>query len=239
MTKNIITNHNIQAAIVDIIKNATKYVFIVTPFFQPWPQLLKAIELASIKNCLIAFIVRSDQDNNEDLKYISEYYNVNVFFVNNLHAKIYLNENTCLISSMNLYNYSKENNFEIGYIMTNKIELKYIVKEIILNEIIAIWINDIWKGKDFNKINEDLTLSEYEISKKYGGSISFCIRCGKNISFNFFKPYCEECFTTWNVFSNKEYVEKYCHKCGNIYETTMSKPLCLSCYSKYNNRLSM
>ena len=58
--------------------------------------------------------------------------NINIYFLANLHAKCYLNENTALITSMNLYGYSEENNREMG-IEINKSE-NYGLYEDILKE---------------------------------------------------------------------------------------------------------
>ena len=41
-------------------------------------------------------------------------------FVENLHAKCYLNENTAIITSMNLYEFSQQNNDEIGIRVDSK-----------------------------------------------------------------------------------------------------------------------
>ena len=40
--------------------------------------------------------------------------NLKVYYLDNLHAKCYLNEDTALITSMNLYDYSEQNNREMG-----------------------------------------------------------------------------------------------------------------------------
>jgi phosphatidylserine/phosphatidylglycerophosphate/cardiolipin synthase-like enzyme len=39
-------------------------------------------------------------------------------FVTNLHAKCYLNETTAIVTSMNLYEFSQQNNDEMGILVT-------------------------------------------------------------------------------------------------------------------------
>lgn len=42
---------------------------------------------------------------------------IRVSFCKNLHAKCYMNENTCIISSLNLYEFSQINNNEMGILI--------------------------------------------------------------------------------------------------------------------------
>ena len=58
----------------------------------------------------------------------------------------------------------------------------------------------------------------------------YCIRCGKIIFFDPYKPLCKDCFFEWDVYQNIDYPEKYCHSCGKRDATTMEKPLCYDCY---------
>lgn len=52
----------------------------------------------------------------------------NIYFYDNLHAKLYFNENTALITSMNLLDYSIKNNLEIGCLL-NRGETKKMRKQ--------------------------------------------------------------------------------------------------------------
>lgn len=53
---------------------------------------------------------------------------VRVSFCKNLHAKCYINEESCIISSLNLYEFSQVNNNEMG-IFINKIEDHNVFKD--------------------------------------------------------------------------------------------------------------
>ena len=48
-------------------------------------------------------------------------------FCKNLHAKCYLNESTCIISSLNLYEFSQVNNNEMG-VLIEKIKMMPYIK---------------------------------------------------------------------------------------------------------------
>lgn len=50
----------------------------------------------------------------EDFKYFTDFPNIEVRHEKRLHAKFYSNENQCILTSMNLYDFSQENNIEAG-----------------------------------------------------------------------------------------------------------------------------
>ena len=59
--------------------------------------------------------------------------NCNVFFKKNLHAKCYANENSAIVTSLNLYNYSEMNNREFGVLLSkvnDSIAYRKCIKEI-------------------------------------------------------------------------------------------------------------
>lgn len=55
-------------------------------------------------------------------KWLKSISNMNLFLIKNLHSKIYVNEDSILITSMNLYEYSQINNHEIGVKLDRKID---------------------------------------------------------------------------------------------------------------------
>ena len=53
---------------------------------------------------------------------VRKFPNIHLIEVKNLHSKVYLNDNKCILTSMNFYEYSQINNFEIGVIIDRKEE---------------------------------------------------------------------------------------------------------------------
>lgn len=62
---------------------------------------------------------KSDLHPNEQ-KQLDALTNIELFFLQNLHAKCYLNENVLVVSSMNLYEFSEKNNREMGIVLTRQ-----------------------------------------------------------------------------------------------------------------------
>lgn len=68
-----------------------------------------------------------------------------------------------------------------------------------------------------------------EDSRGYDGG--YCIRCRANLSQNSSRPYCRDCYQSWNQYQNYSYIENYCHSCGKEENSSMEKPECYSCYT--------
>jgi hypothetical protein len=99
----------------EIIKNTKKELLIITPFLKfstPIYEQLKRVP----KSIKITFIYGKKELHANQDKLIKDL-NCDILFKDNLHAKCYMNEQTALICSMNLYEYSEVNNYEMGVII--------------------------------------------------------------------------------------------------------------------------
>lgn len=66
---------------------------------------------------------------------------------------------------------------------------------------------------------------------KLGGT---CIRCGKGIELDVYKPFCKDDYSDWwrTRTRDKPKKETYCHKCGKEYGSSLNEPLCPGCKDK-------
>jgi hypothetical protein len=55
----------------------------------------------------------------EDFNFFKEFPNIEIRYERRLHVKYYANENSAILTSMNLYNFSQDNNIEAG-VLTNR-----------------------------------------------------------------------------------------------------------------------
>lgn len=238
---NILLVHQIQDRIIEIIRNSKDYCFLVTPFFQPWPILQRELEKAAQKEKKIIFILRDTPENRWNFESLTDDFGFDVIFVDRLHTKLYLNESECLISSMNLYESSKDNNYELGYYFKNKQQSKNF-KETVIDNDILLGHPEILKGRYFNSIdyncNQNLNKNnETSFSQKHLEQ-GFCIRCGDSISLNPANPLCDECYRTWASWGNYDFQERFCHICrkdfSNSYgATSYNDPICWDCRKKH------
>lgn len=157
------------------------------------------------------------------MSFLQELTSVKISSCENLHAKCYLNENTAIITSMNLFQYSQQNNKEMGIKVEKKTEPEL--------------YNDIYKEVMViiqTSQQPEFSIKKLEKDSKDGNVAGFCIRCGTNLKINIEKPLCFNCYKLWEEYSNPLYQEKFCHICGQESNTTYEKPVCYSCYKKIN-----
>ena len=144
------------------------------------------------------------------------------YFLENLHAKCYLNEKEAMLTSMNLYEFSQEHNDEMGILVSREQDPKLYEK--IKEESIRL-VEASENGKETASRKE----SRSALSAPEKG---FCIQCKADLPTNPKRPYCSRCFASGN--KNEE---KCCHTCGNEHATSLLKPLCRACFRKYKDVL--
>ena len=114
-----LTTKQIVGSIESLIKDANEELVIVTPYVQLSPLFFERLMDAADRNVKIDFVFGKREINYEEEEKITYIKNINLFFLQNLHAKCYLNESKVIITSMNLYEYS-ENNREMGIVFERK-----------------------------------------------------------------------------------------------------------------------
>lgn len=221
---------NIVAAVAKIIRLAETEVYLISPYVdlsKRYKNLIKEKNKESVHVTLIWGKKKTQYKFDSTVKsWMNSMENVDVYFKKELHAKCFLNEKEAIITSMNLYEASK-NNVEMGILIT-KDEDKEAYTEI-FKEVKRL----IKKSKKYSSKSKSLTLRER--APKYGKKSKekgYCIRCGKRIKLDVKQPYCLKDWRVWrNKGSNKDYVEKegVCHICGKSNRSSLNKPTCREC----------
>jgi len=132
----------------------------------------KIKELLEDKNRLkidIRIIYGKVELTNEESNWLKELDYIRTSFCENLHAKCYMNENICIVTSMNLYDFSQINNNEMGILIKKDEDLqlykdtKEEVERIIrISEEVRMSIVKVEKME----ANEDKKLSTSKLAKK-------------------------------------------------------------------------
>ncbi len=209
--------------------------------------------------------------------------NLALHFNERIHAKCFYNEDTMVITSLNLYESLSGPNREMGVLLSSntegdkvafdeaKAEAQFIIresesdtsklktltnersqtpilkekpnpkvetkpaKETSIEASIVKGISEFFglKGiksaRDLPAENTSMKVRSSSRTKQKG----YCIRCGKNKTYDLDAPYCPDCYRVWNKFKDPNYKEEFCHLCGTPNQpTTRNKPLCNSCYNK-------
>ncbi|MCG7847625.1 MAG: phospholipase D family protein [ANME-2 cluster archaeon] len=231
-----LTTTGISYELEKLIKNSEEKLFLVSPYLQIADSLKHLIMERDLRKIDIRVVYRKDNKiNAEDMSFLQELTSVKIYAHENLHAKCYLNENTAIIASMNLYQYSQVNNREMGIKIEKEMEPELyndISKEVMI--IIQTSQEPEFSVKKLKKEEPVISKKAPIINRKSHpeSNKGFCIRCGTNLKLNPEKPLCFNCYKSWEKYGNSEYKEKFCHVCGKESTSTVEKPVCYSCYKK-------
>jgi hypothetical protein len=121
----IIKPDAISGEIMDLITSAKKKVIIITPYHEitGWDKLINKIKKAQLKGINIIWYSRKGARQ----KYPDELwilFKIKPFLIDDLHAKIYFNETSAVITSLNLCKISDEKSTDIGHLTQNPEEYK-------------------------------------------------------------------------------------------------------------------
>lgn len=111
-----ITTQGINHFLYELIKNANKYITLITPYARLNTRLKELLKNKKQQGVKITFICRVSDLKNQEKSILSEC-SGQIKNKNNLHAKCYISENEAIISSLNLYEYSQVNNDEMGILV--------------------------------------------------------------------------------------------------------------------------
>jgi phosphatidylserine/phosphatidylglycerophosphate/cardiolipin synthase-like enzyme len=101
----------------ELIKDAKDRLILISPFLKLNDRMK---ELLADKNRLkidVRIVYGKSELQPEEINWLKELTYIRTSFCKNLHAKCYLNEELCIITSLNLYEFSQINNNEMGILL--------------------------------------------------------------------------------------------------------------------------
>ncbi|WP_111861505.1 phospholipase D family protein [Acinetobacter sp. CFCC 10889] len=103
----------------ELIKNAKERLILISPYLRLNDRIKELLEDKNRLKIDIRIVYGKSDLHPDEIKWMQKLDYVRVSFCKNLHAKCYMNEVTCIITSLNLYEFSQINNNEMG-ILVNK-----------------------------------------------------------------------------------------------------------------------
>ncbi|WP_064608580.1 phospholipase D family protein [Photobacterium sp. J15] len=102
----------------ELIKGASERLILISPFLKLNDRIKELLEDKDRLKIDIRIIYGKSELQPEEINWLKELTFVRVSFCKNLHAKCYLNEDSCIITSLNLYEFSQVNNNEMGILVS-------------------------------------------------------------------------------------------------------------------------
>jgi phosphatidylserine/phosphatidylglycerophosphate/cardiolipin synthase-like enzyme len=124
-----LTGDSLSKEVYDIIFDAQKQLLIISPYIKLDDYFKKALFDRHKSNPNIEILVGFGKNekkperslNKKDFEYFKDFKNISIVYIPNLHAKFYANESKGIVTSINLYDYSFQNNIEYGVLSERKI----------------------------------------------------------------------------------------------------------------------
>jgi len=246
-----LTTRRTTAEMEAIINDADRSIVLISPYIKIPDSLFQNLLAADKKGIRTTLIFGKSKLDPDVRKQLSRLQNVALYFLNNLHAKCYFNESQMVITSLNLYDYSEQNNREMGILISrqeDKEAFNEAVREaqMIMNLAEQQYLHQRTSEMIPPKTVKRPTPTPKETTAGLGATLlrgfsdivlqavglgkGYCIGCNTKIDYDEFRPYCPDCYKQWVV--NKKQNATFCHSCGKHFKTSMNKPVCLSCWKK-------
>lgn len=105
----------------ELIKNTSERLILISPFLKLNQRIKELLEDKDRLKIDIRIVYGKSELQPDEINWLKSLTFVRTSFCKNLHAKCYINENCCIITSLNLYEFSQVNNNEMGvYIDRNE-----------------------------------------------------------------------------------------------------------------------
>lgn len=104
----------------ELIKNTNDRLILISPYLQFHKRVKDHLENLNIQKRDIRIIYRENKLQVEESNWLESQIGIRTSLCNSLHAKCYLNENEAIVTSMNLYSFSQQNNDEMGIHVTKE-----------------------------------------------------------------------------------------------------------------------
>lgn len=220
----------------NLIRGSDDKLFLISPYLKFNPRIK---QLLDDRNCLrtvdIKVIYGKTDLHKEESDWLKSMDSIKVLFCKSLHAKCYMNEKCAIVTSMNLYDFSQQNNNEMGIYITKE-EDSELYRDIV--EEVNTLIRTSEQAPSFVEkvILENTPTKKAFLKTRYTktkvNTKGHCIRCDAEIKFDTDIPLCKKCYQNWKIYSDETYEEKFCHKCGKKTKSSMDAPQCYSCFKK-------
>ena len=102
----------------ELIKSAKDRLILISPFLRINQRIRELLEDKNRLKIDVRVVYGKSELQPEEISWLRELTYVRTSFCQNLHAKCYLNEESCIITSLNLYEFSQVNNNEMGVLIS-------------------------------------------------------------------------------------------------------------------------
>jgi phosphatidylserine/phosphatidylglycerophosphate/cardiolipin synthase-like enzyme len=217
----------------ELIKGTKDRLILISPYLQFTDRIKEHLSNLNIQKRDIRIVYRENKLQLEENNWLESQIGIRTSFCKNLHAKCYINENEAIITSMNLYEFSQQNNNEMGIWFSKAQDadlynatLEEVQRLLTISEEIRVTVKKVTADTP-PKTEKKSSETKQPNSKTSEKATGFCIRTGVPIPFDIEKPLSYEAYKKWNEHGDPDYAEKFCHFSGEPSngETSVRQPI--------------
>ena len=104
----------------ELIKTTKDRLILISPYLQLHQRVKDHLENLNVQKKDIRIVFRENKLQAAESNWLQSQIGIRTSLCNSLHAKCYLNENEAIVTSMNLYSFSQQNNDEMGIHVTKE-----------------------------------------------------------------------------------------------------------------------
>lgn len=223
-----LTTTDTSAAIERVIRNAEKELTLISAYVYPRVIYLHRLKDAAERGVNITFIFGKRKMDAKVFDLFKEVPNLRIFYLHELHAKCFVNEQEAIVTSLNMLNGSEEKNREMGVRLDRTADAR--AYDECVSEVRSI-LATATLVYPTAPVKQTARAVDTKPARSDGG---YCIRTGVAIPFNVERPLSPDAYKAWNKFGNPEYPEKFCHFSGEPSNgsTCMKKPILTKNWNK-------
>jgi phosphatidylserine/phosphatidylglycerophosphate/cardiolipin synthase-like enzyme len=102
----------------ELIKGASERLILISPFLKLNDRIKELLEDKNRLKIDVRIVYGKSELQPAEISWLNELSYIRTSFCKNLHAKCYINETSCIITSLNLYEFSQVNNNEMGVLVS-------------------------------------------------------------------------------------------------------------------------
>ena len=202
----------------ELIKGTKDRLILISPYLQFTDRIKEHLSNLNVQKRDIRIVYRENKLQLEENNWLESQIGIRTSLCKNLHAKCYINENEAIITSMNLYEFSQQNNNEMGIYVSKAQDtdlynatLEEVQRLLTISEEIRVTVKKVTADTPPKAEKKSVEIKHPNIpsSDKLTG---FCIRTKVPIPFDIEKPMSYDAFKKWNKDPN--HPEEFCHFSG-------------------------
>jgi phosphatidylserine/phosphatidylglycerophosphate/cardiolipin synthase-like enzyme len=158
-----LTTNGVNYVIEEIIKSAKERLVLVSPYLQLNDRIKELLSGGYRPDVVTQIVYGKRELDSPERQWLNSVPHIETRFCQNLHAKCYLNESLCVITSLNLHLFSQQNNNEMGVFIKRATDHQ-LYADVVTEVDRLIRISEVTLGDRHNLVLESETVADGKLT---------------------------------------------------------------------------